>query len=230
MSAALTDAETCTDGFEDVEDGPIKTEVVNKAEMGKKMMSNALAIVYGLANTVGFPAPAPSNNDSDFIRTSCGTTLYPELCYTSLSRYANAVQSSPAQLAKVAISVSLSNAKRMAAFVSNLLRHANYGSDHRSAAALHDCFSNFDDAVDQIRDSLNQMKTLGSGQGSVRFQMSNVQTWMSAALTDQETCTDGFQDVPDGTVKSEVVKRSEKVKKVTSNALALVNSVAEKSG
>ena len=150
--------------------------------------------------------------------------------YTSLSRYANAVQSSPAQLAKVAIGVSLSNAKHIAAFVSNLSHHADYSSDHRAAAALHDCFSNFDDAVDQIRDSLSQMKALGSGPGSVRFQMSNVQTWMSAALTDQETCTDGFQDVPDGSVKSNLVKRAEKVKKVTSNALALVNSVAEKSG
>ncbi|PRQ41119.1 putative pectinesterase [Rosa chinensis] len=179
---------------------------------------------------VGFPSPAPSTNDSDFIRTSCGTTLYPELCYSSLSRYANAVQSNPSQLAKVAIGVSLSNAKRMAAFVSNLSRHADYGSDHRATAALHDCFSNFDDAVDQIRDSLRQMKSLGSAPGSVRFQMSNVQTWMSAALTDQDTCTDGFQDVPDGSVKSDVVNKVEKVKKVTSNALALVNRVAEKGG
>ncbi|KAK9935458.1 hypothetical protein M0R45_022561 [Rubus argutus] len=180
---------------------------------------------------VGSSAPAPTTataNGSDFIRSSCDTTLYPELCYTSLSRYASAVQSSPSQLAKVAIGVSLSKAKRMAVFVSNLSRHADYGSDHRAAAAIHDCFSNLDDAVDQIRDSLKQMRSLGSGAGSLRFQMSNVQTWMSAALTDQETCTDGFEDVADGSVKSDVVERAEKVKQVTSNALALVNSVAEK--
>lgn len=59
-----------------------------------------------------------------------------------------------------------------------------------------------------------------------RFQMSNVQTWMSAALTEEETCTDGFEDVPEGTVKTDVCDRVSYVKKFTSNALALVNSYA----
>lgn len=54
--------------------------------------------------------------------------------------------------------------------------------------------------------------------------MSNVQTWMSAALTNQETCTDGFEDVPDCPVKSDVNDMTVSVKQVTSNALALVNS------
>ncbi|CAN6716750.1 unnamed protein product [Malus baccata var. baccata] len=58
-------------------------------------------------------------------------------------------------------------------------------------------------------------------------QMSNVQTWMSAMLTDEETCTDVFDDVEDGPPKTDVSNRVENVKKVTSNALTLVNSVAE---
>ena len=58
--------------------------------------------------------------------------------------------------------------------------------------------------------------------------MSNVQTWMSAALTNEETCTDGFEDVADGAVKSEVCDRAENVKKLTSNALALVNCYVNK--
>ncbi|KAJ4829360.1 hypothetical protein Tsubulata_024241 [Turnera subulata] len=58
--------------------------------------------------------------------------------------------------------------------------------------------------------------------------MSNVQTWMSAALTDEETCTDGFEDVEDGSVKAEVCNRAAVVKKFTSNALALVNTYAAK--
>ncbi|XP_016647367.1 PREDICTED: 21 kDa protein-like [Prunus mume] len=178
------------------------------------------------------PTLGSPTNDADFIRTSCGTTLYPQVCYTSLSRYASAIQNNPAQLAKVAISVSLAKARRMAAYVSDISRQADYGADPRSASALHDCFSNFDEAVDQIHDSLTQMRQLsspaGSGGGSFLFQMSNVQTWMSAALTDEETCTDGFEDVAEGPLKTDVIKRVENVKKVTSNALALVNSFAEK--
>lgn len=118
----------------------------------------------------------------------------------------------------------------MANYVSNISRQADYGSDQRAAAALHDCFSNFGDAVEEIYGSVKQMRQIrsaGTSRASFRFQMSNVQTWMSAALTDEETCTDGFEDVADGQMKEEVCDRVEYVKKLTSNALALVNRYAE---
>ncbi|TKY60950.1 21 kDa protein [Spatholobus suberectus] len=176
-------------------------------------------------------AAADDGGDADFIRTSCNTTLYPDVCFTSLSRYANAVQQSPGQLARVAIAVSLSRAHHAASYVSNLTREADYGGRRRAALALHDCFSNLGDAVNEIRGSLKQMRQIGaagSGAGSFLFQMSNVQTWMSAALTDEETCTDGFQDVADCPVKTDVCDRVNSIKKFTSNALALVNSYANK--
>ncbi|OWM67825.1 21 kDa protein-like [Punica granatum] len=168
---------------------------------------------------------AEDSNATDYIRTSCAATLYKDVCYSTLCRYARAIRNDPDRLARVAISVSLSRARRMAEYVSNLSRQADYGAGPRAAAALHDCFTNFGDAVDEIKGSLNQMRGLDtSSQESFRFQMSNVQTWMSAALTDEETCTDGFEDVPEGPVKSDVNNRATGVKQVTSNALALVNS------
>ncbi|KAK6157577.1 hypothetical protein DH2020_011825 [Rehmannia glutinosa] len=180
--------------------------------------------------SIAAPSPAPSTTAgaSDFIRTNCDTTLYPELCYHSLAGYANAVQQDPARLARVAVGVSLSRAQRMAMYVANLSRRADYGADPRAASALHDCFSVLGDAVDQIRGSVKQMRRLtGSGE-EVRFQLSNVQTWMSAALTNEDTCVDGFEDVADGAVKSDVCDRALKVKEVTSNALALVNGFVAK--
>ncbi|CAN1238761.1 21 kDa protein, partial [Linum grandiflorum] len=103
----------------------------------------------------------------------------------------------------------------------------DYGSDRRAASAVHDCLSSFGDAVDEIRGSLKQIRELGeSGSSEFRFQMSNVQTWMSAALTDEETCTDGLEEVGEGEVKEAIGKRAEVAKKFTSNALALVNSYA----
>ncbi|KAJ4710026.1 21 kDa protein-like [Melia azedarach] len=172
--------------------------------------------------------PPASTGATDFIRTGCNSTLYPDLCYSSLSGYASTIRQDPAQLALVAISVTLSNARRMTTYVSNLSRQADYEADTRAAAALHDCFSNFGDAVEEINGSLKQMRQLkSSSRSSFRFQMSNVQTWMSAALTDEDTCTDGFEDVSDGPMKKDICDRVEYVKKLTSNALALVNRYAE---
>ncbi|KAL3501922.1 hypothetical protein ACH5RR_036371 [Cinchona calisaya] len=170
----------------------------------------------------------PTQNDTEFIRKSCASTRYPDLCFHSLSGYASAVQQNPSKLARVAIAVSLSKARHAAAYFSNLSKEADYGADRRVAAALHDCFSTFGDAVDQLRDSLNQMRHLvpaGSGE-TFRFQMSNVQTWMSAAMTNEDTCTDGFDGVPEGPMKKDVFDRVGKVEGVTSNALALVNGFA----
>ncbi|KAK6931613.1 Pectinesterase inhibitor domain [Dillenia turbinata] len=165
-------------------------------------------------------------NSSDFIRTSCSATLYPDLCYSSLSGYSSAVQKNPGQLARVAVGLSLSRARRMEAYLSNVSRQADYGAEPRVASAVHDCFSTMSDAVDQIRGSLKQLRHLVPGAESFRLQMSNVQTWMSAALTNEDTCTDGFEDVPDGPTKTEVCNRVSRVTKFTSNALALVNNYA----
>ncbi|CAL9249018.1 unnamed protein product [Arabidopsis halleri] len=197
-------------------------------------------------SAVRFP-PRPNTtttNDLDFIRTSCNATLYPDVCFTSLAGYASAVQDSPARLAKLAIGVSLSQAKSTAAYLSKLSRSAavtsaaRYSGDgHQTASAvIRDCVSNVEDAVDEMRGSLRQLRDM-NGRGGVtaarrsvetfRFQMSNVQTWMSAALTDEDTCTDGFEDMDEGgLIKTTVCDRLEEVKRLTSNALALVNTYA----
>jgi len=60
--------------------------------------------------------------------------------------------------------------------------------------------------------------------------MSDVQTWVSAALTDESTCMDGFEESEmsiDGTnTKSRVRGLVVQVAQLTSNALALINQLA----
>ncbi|KAL6189882.1 hypothetical protein ACLB2K_036283 [Fragaria x ananassa] len=93
------------------------------------------------------------------------TTIYPDLCYSSLSPFTNNVQSNLTRLAKAAIAVSLRSSRHTMILLTSLSAQA----DPRVAGALRDCFSNFGDAFEEIRESLDQMKTLGSGTGSVRF-------------------------------------------------------------
>ena len=65
------------------------------------------------------------------------------------------------------------------------------------------------------------------GSYDFELQISNIQTWVSAALTDDDTCVDGFdgRDM-EGHVKATVRRHVLKVAHLTSNALALVNSYA----
>ncbi|XP_010271276.1 PREDICTED: 21 kDa protein-like [Nelumbo nucifera] len=189
-----------------------------------RLLSPLLATAFFLLPGISAVDPTdPSSNATDFIRSSCSTTLYPDVCYTSLSRYGSAVQQDPGQLARLAIAVSLSNAHRTATYLSNLSREAETGADQGAAAVLQDCFTTFGDAVDQMRRSINEMRHINS-QETFKFQMNNVQTWMSAALTNEDTCTEEFDDVPDGPTKTDVCDRVGNVRKFTSNALALVNT------
>ncbi|KAG7589682.1 Invertase/pectin methylesterase inhibitor domain superfamily [Arabidopsis suecica] len=171
--------------------------------------------------------PLPSSNGSDFIRTACNTTLYPDLCFSTLSSFANSIQNDSNRLARVAISFTLHNTLHLISYLQNA-----YNRDHPTPV-LRDCFENLKDAVDDMRSSMKQMKELVSASGSVesfRFQMSNVKTWLSAALTNEYTCTDGFKDVhEDDFIKDDVCSRVDVVKKLTSNALALVNRYADES-
>ncbi|KFK32950.1 hypothetical protein AALP_AA6G310500 [Arabis alpina] len=182
-----------------------------------------LLFIFPTISAVRFPLDPTPTNDLDFIRTSCNATLYPDVCYTSLSGYASAVQDNPARLAKLAIGVSLSHAKYTAGYLSKLSRAS-------ASAAVRDCVSNVRDAVEQMRGSLRQLREMNHrrpGAPAFRFQMSNVQTWMSAALTDEETCTDGItEEMEDGETKTAICERVADVKRFTSNALALVNTYA----
>lgn len=205
------------------------------------ILSTALLLLitaaHSLLNPSAIPSPAPSptyvplptREDMDFIRTSCASTQHPQECFTSLSYYAGIIRQNPGRLTRIAIALSLYRARVQAAYFSNLSKEADYGADHRAAAALHDCFSVFGDAVDQLHGSLNQMRHLvGRPSETFQFQMSNIQTWMSAALTNEDTCTDGFDGVAEGPMKTEVFDRVRTTEAATSNALAFVNSYAAK--
>ncbi|WVZ12352.1 hypothetical protein V8G54_016882 [Vigna mungo] len=192
-----------------------------------------LVLTVTAGHASGFTS-GDASSDTDFIRESCNATLYPDLCFSSLSRYAAVVQRSPGGLARVAVAVALAKAHGAAAYLSHqtaaVIDEDSGAGGAGAAAAVNDCFANLEDAVDEIRGSLKQMRRLRPNEdsGSVRFGVSNVLTWMSAALTDEETCTDGFEGVEEGPVKTSVCDRVTRVKKFTSNALALVNGFANK--
>nr|ARE30663.1 putative invertase inhibitor InvInh4 [Camellia sinensis] len=165
-----------------------------------------------------------TNNNTEYITKSCATTLHPQLCYKSLSKYANKIQTSPKILAITALSVSLLAAQSTSKLILNLSKTPNLRSGE--AAALADCVEVMGDSVDELKRSVDEL-TRSRGGSDFEFEMSNAQTWVSAALTDDDTCMDGFGGVAmNGQVKSIVRRLVKKLAHLTSNGLALVNNYA----
>ncbi|GKU95484.1 hypothetical protein SLEP1_g8841 [Rubroshorea leprosula] len=168
-------------------------------------------------------SPFQTRKDIDYIKISCNTTSYPRLCYRSLSIYASEINSSPKLLANTALNVTLRAAKSTSRLMTRISRIP--GLRRREAVALADCMEVIGDSVEEIQQSIEELGHINRYNFDIT--MSDIQTWVSAALTDEDTCMEGFDGTAmDGKVKGMVRRRIVKIAHLTSNALAIVNDYA----
>ncbi|WOL03933.1 21 kDa protein-like [Canna indica] len=183
------------------------------------------------------PVPDGVNSTDQFIRARCGATRFPGLCYSSLAAYSGAVQQNPVQLARVSANLTVARLAKLSARVSSLRRHCSTTTTNApvaacpEAGALRDCSDALGDASDLARRTSAELRGLveeaAGSSSAAAWRVSNAQTWMSAALTNEETCSDGFEEVAPGSrAKADMTWRLLRVKQYTSNALALVNGLA----
>ncbi|XP_048131982.1 21 kDa protein-like [Rhodamnia argentea] len=198
--------------------------------MAKAKPSHSFLFLFHLLFFTAILQPSSSQATAaprtDFIKSSCRSTHYPSLCVQCLSGYAPSIQQDPRQLARAALQVSLARAQSAATYVAQLSRLQ--GITPRESQAVQDCVQNVGDSVSRLSRSIDELGQMGGGQGAAGeafdWHMSNVQTWVSGALTDENTCFDGFaRPGMDGKAKSAVRGRLVEVAQVVSNALALVD-------
>lgn len=187
---------------------------------------------YSISSTSA-AAATPSSSSSaaaaNFIKASCSATSYPAVCVQSLSAYANTVKLSRKELAQAALTVTLAKAQATRDFVTRSTKLK--GLKAREYEAVKDCLEEMGDTVDRLSKSMKELKGMGSQSKAQDFQwhVSNVETWVSAALTDENTCMDGFSEkATEGHLKKSIRTRIVEVAQITSNALALVNRFAAK--
>ncbi|KAI7750865.1 hypothetical protein M8C21_025271 [Ambrosia artemisiifolia] len=166
------------------------------------------------------------NSESDtaytnFINSSCQVTKYADLCYQTLAPYAATIHINSLELANAALTVSLKSAKS----TSKVVRELSKGRDlsMRDGQAVADCLENMSDSVDEMKKSMAEMKDLDGPEFDDK--MGNVKTWVSAALTDEDTCMDGFED-NDGKMKETIRGYILKVAELTSIALSLITNIS----
>lgn len=161
-----------------------------------------------------------------FIKTSCNKTTYPKVCYNSLSPYAPIVGTSLKKLAKVSLSMTLKTAQNTSSAISKILKQK--GLKKTELAIVRDCVENVKDSVYEVTLSLKSFDKLKWDSKSFdKYTMESIKTWMSAAITDEDTCMDGFEGrTVKASVKSSIRKYILKLAMVTSNALAIIDLVA----
>ncbi|XP_027098794.1 pectinesterase inhibitor 6-like [Coffea arabica] len=184
----------------------------------------AAAWFTSLSTISSFSSSWAEEMDS-YVGDACSVTRYPDLCIHSLASYSNSAKRDPRKWARAGVSVTISEAKLASQYLARLeSRNTTRGRDR---AALSDCIELFQDTLDNLHGSLGALRNF-TGQG-FDSQMRSAISWLSAALTDQNTCLDGFsgQDREDKMKQIQLLqKRVLNTTYMTSNALALVNRLA----
>ncbi|GMI75628.1 hypothetical protein like AT5G51520 [Hibiscus trionum] len=154
-----------------------------------------------------------------FIKSACNSTTYPKICYKALSPNAPAIKTDPYKLCNIALSVTLNATSKASSSIHSLSKLKGLSPSEKEI--IGDCAETTDDAIYELQNSL---KALANLQGSDRKaeEMSDLNTWVSAALTDEYTCTDEFEGQKvRKAVKNTINKSVLFLAKLTSNCLAL---------
>lgn len=127
-------------------------------------------------------------------------------------------------LANTALSVTLNTTRATTTAMSRMSNGP--GLKPREAVALRDCLEELTDAVSELQGSIKQMDHM-KDRKNLELKMSNIETWVSAALTDADTCMNGFGGkAMDGKLKTFVRGKIVNICHLASNSLALVNRYA----
>ncbi|RZC86159.1 hypothetical protein C5167_026833 [Papaver somniferum] len=172
--------------------------------------------------TTAHNAGTPEN----LVRSSCIHANYPDLCLRTLTSFMGQANT-PNDVAKAAVTVSLARAQKVSDYLKDLSKKRNGGGGKRENGALTDCVEEMTDSVEQLKKTLSELQHLRSR--TFRWQLSNVQTWVSAALTYEDTCLDGFKTVDGNINKDEIKKKINNLARITSNALYLINRLDDQS-
>ncbi|CAN8253395.1 unnamed protein product [Cochlearia groenlandica] len=197
-----------------------------------------IAIILSHTNiqkTAAIPPPPYNQNHKTFVKTACSSTTYPENCYKSLSTYSSTIKSDPIKLCTTALNINVKSAKEAVSVVSKLLKKSKKSAAGRKnkmlsqeTLILKDCLEEMNDTIVELKQAITEMKNLkeDGGDDTVAEHIANVRTWVSAALTDEGTCTDGFEEVKvNKDTKKKVTKVVEELARTTSNTLALITNL-----
>ncbi|XVE63907.1 hypothetical protein DITRI_Ditri07aG0058800 [Diplodiscus trichospermus] len=157
----------------------------------------------------------------NFIKKACNSTRYPKDCNKALSPYASTIKTDPQKLCDIALSVTLNATCVTSSSIQSAVSKMK-GLTPSETQIINDCSETITDAIDELNYSLKAMAYL---QGSNRVaQLKNIRTWVSAALTNEYTCTDEFEGQKVSKALKNTIKKSVLyLAKLTSNFLELLN-------
>lgn len=171
--------------------------------------------------------PPTELTPSASLKAVCSVTQYPPSCFSSISSIASSNTTDPEVLFKLSLKVAIDELSRLSQYPSKLKAETN---NTQLKSALVVCGSVFEDALDRLNDSATSLE-VGKGESLLsESKIDDLKTWLSSAMTDQETCLDALEELNatkdfNATVMEEMRNAMKNSSEYASNSLAIVTKI-----
>lgn len=151
--------------------------------------------------------------------STCRGTLYPDLCVSTLSSFPDLTSKSLQQIISSAVNYTLKEVKASSSNCTGILGRLK-NPEPLQKGALDDCLELFDNTVAELKTAITDL----SPKKSVSKHYRDLQTVLSAAITNQYTCLDGFAYAK-GNVRDVIENRLYKISHHVSNSLVMLKKI-----
>ncbi|XP_071731969.1 pectinesterase-like [Rutidosis leptorrhynchoides] len=162
------------------------------------------------------------SNAHSIVKSSCTATLYPELCYSTITSHPDVTKNVKSQkdVIEYAVNITAKSVQKRYLKIKKLAHRKNLTT--REVGALCDCLEMFSETLEELREVTKGLEEYRTKK-SLKQHADDLKTLMSSVITDHETCLDGFSHMDtDNKVRKEVVKSGNQVEKMCSNVLAMI--------
>ncbi|KAL3752936.1 hypothetical protein ACJRO7_000347 [Eucalyptus globulus] len=163
------------------------------------------------ATTVHRGSPIQAGAANLALKKVCDTTDYPALCISTLAPFlvGSALLEEPIVLLHAAIKAATAETKLAMMVLGRLIETSR--ADARTLMILKDCHDNYSDALDNYQAATDAIPNWDIG---------TINTMLSAAVTDYETCEDEFSGR-----RSPMASRDNKLSRMADNCLAIASLI-----
>lgn len=202
-------------------------EVQNKKKMAIIGVSALILVAMVVAVTVGVTVSRhkgksggeQTSTSTKAIQSICQPTDYKKTCEDNLSKVASNV-TDPKELVKAGFQVAIGQLREV---IKNSTTLKALAKDSRANQALQNCKELLEYAIDDLGDSFDKLGPFDFTK--LDSYVEDLKVWLSAAMTYEQTCLDGFQNTTGdaGAKMRQFLKTSQEL---TSNGLAMVSEVS----
>nr|POE48296.1 pectinesterase 3 [Quercus suber] len=214
------------------------TKHISISKKKKKLFLSLFATLLVVAAVIGIVAGVTkSHNNSShneisaaahaILKSSCSSTLYPDLCYSAIATVpgATAQLASKKDVIEKSLNLTTKAVEQNFKVIKKLTKTKHLTK--REKVALHDCLETIDETLDELHDAVEDLH-LYPTKKSLSQHADDLKTLISSAITNQETCIDGFShDGGDKHIRQALLAGQTHVERMCSNALAMIKNMTD---